>query len=265
MGQRPEQRARAAAALLAVVLLPLSGWSGAGPQDASAVLQNGSERLVGRSTPETRVLAPLLARIWDSGFFRNNEAVRREMLNNDYAFYGQGDPIARAEKKGLACFSQGRGGRDIIFLHRDVFSHFAVGLEGVVASRDVKPRVMAVLVHEFCHDLWAHVLDEGERAAFTREGMQFVADYTLALTDEERRSFLLRAGEDPPVPGRVRSYAPIAAMASLYPPRVLCGQELFAWLAERLFSTKEKIPRPLRPFYRCIIAAIPPDEIGALK
>ena len=138
-------------------------------------------------------------------------------------------------------------------------------MEGVVENRDVRPKVLAVLVHELCHDLWVHVLDEGERAAFTREGMQFVSDYDLALTDEERRSFLLRAGEESSEPGRFRSYAPLAAMASAYPPRVLCGQELFAWLAERLFSAKGEDPEALAAFLRCIIAAVPPDEPSVLK
>jgi len=260
MGKRPEKELRPAAALVAACLVLIAGRAGAGGHEAPAIPRNPGERLALAASDASRAAAPLLAQLWDSGFFRRNEAVSLEILNNDYAFLERGGPIAPRGNSGLACYSRGREGKDTIYLRKDLFSHFEIRMEGVIKRPDIGPRVLTVLVHEICHDLWVNILDDGERAAFTRQGEKFVADYRMALTPEDKRLFLLRAGDDVPDPRRIRSYACLDGMVAAIPSRVLCGQELFAWLAERFFSTKAMIPKPLRKYYACILTGIPSGE-----
>jgi len=201
----------------------------------------------------------LLARLWASGFFRRNEAVRLELLNNDYAFFDTGSPVPPKGNKGLGCFVRGKEGRDTILLRKDLFAYFEVGMEGVVEHRNVSRRTLPVLVHEICHDLWTNILDERERAAFTREGGDLMEEYRLAQTAEEKLRFLSLAGDDISDPRRLQSYSGIDGILAAHPPRTLLGHELFAWLAERLFTTKARIPKPLRKYYSCILSEVASD------
>ena len=165
----------------------------------------------------------------------------------------------------MACFSRARGARDTIFLKKDLFAHFEVGLEGIFERTDVGGRVLPVLVHEICHDLWVNVLDDRERAAFSREGEAFMRDFRRAQTADETRRFLVLAGEDAADPRCLRSYAGIGEILAANPTRAMCGHEMFAWLAERLFTTKAMIPCPLRKYYTCVIAGIPAGTPGTPK
>jgi hypothetical protein len=221
----------------------------------AAAGQSRDHRVRGPSSAEAAV-SPLLAQIWSSGFFRRNEAVRQEILNNEYAFFDRGRPLAGQEKGGLGCYSRGVGGKDTIFLRKDIFAHFDVRIEGVFDHHDLRPKILTVLVHEICHDLWTNILDERERMAFSREGREFVSDYRRALTADEKQFFLRWIGDDTPDLGRVQFFASLDGMLKTYPPSVRCGQELFAWLAERFFSTNAKIPKPLRKYYAGILTGL---------
>ena len=251
-----------AAALL--LLAAAAGAAGRGTEDGPAV-RAPEARIVLGDTPGAKAAEPLLARLWASGFFRRNEAVLGELLNNNYAFFDQGGPLAPRGILGLACFSRTPGARDTIFLKKDLFAHFEVGLEGVLERPDVGGRVLPVLVHEIFHDLWSNVLDERERAAFSREGEAFMRDYRRAQTADETRRFLALAGDDAADPRCLRSYAGIGEILAANPTRAMCGHEMFAWLAERLFTTKAMIPCPLRKYYACVIAGIPTGTPGTSK
>jgi hypothetical protein len=207
-------------------------------------------------------IQPLLARLWASGFFKRNEAVLREIRNNTYSFFDKNSPKPPEGVKGLGCFSSGPDGRGTIYLRKDLLARFEVGLEGVEIYPEGTGRAMPVLIHEICHDFWANILDEGERASFTREGVEFMEEYRRAQTAEDRRLFLARAGDDITDPATLRSYAGIDLIAATFPPRSMRGHEFFAWLAERLFTTKARIPNRLGKYYTCILdgAALDPGR-----
>lgn len=255
------------AVLVAAALLTLAAAAGAAGREREdgTVVRAPEARIVLGDNPGAKAAEPLLARLWASGFFRRNEAVLRELLNNDYAFLDQGGPKAPRGILGLACFSRTPGARDTIFLKKDLFAHFEVGLEGVFERADVGGKVLSVLVHEICHDLWVNVLDERERAAFSREGEAFMRDFRRAQTADETRRFLALAGDDAADPRCLRSYAGIGEILAANPTRAMCGHEMFAWLAERLFTSKAMIPCPLRKYYTCVIAGIPAGTPGTSK
>ncbi len=240
-----------AVVLAAAVLTALSGPARTAEpegQDRTLTLPNQSSA--------AREVAPLVATLWQSAFFRRNDAVQRELLGIDFVFF---DPSPGMDKRAIACFVPGKGGRDRIYLRRDVLAHWDLGPE-VIHRPSVSPRILAIIVHEFCHDLWSNVLDERDRAAFLLEGDGFVGDYALSLTPEEQRDFLMRAGEQGLDPRRFRAFAHLETMRTMYPRTVLCGQELFAWFAERLFASKEKIPRSFAKYYVPILGSVIPDK-----
>jgi hypothetical protein len=225
--------------------------------DAAAAGRQSGGRIVLEPSPGALAVEPLLARLWDSRFFRRNEAVWAEILDNRYVLFEEGAPGFFRGK--TACFSRRQGGQDVIFLRKDLLSHFELGMEGITEHINVIKKVLPILVHEICHDLWANTLDDRERAAFSRECYGLMGEYRLAVTAEEQRLFLFHTGDDPAGPLSLRSYSGIDSFLATDPPRGLFGQELFAWFAERLFMTKAAIPKPLGKYYSCIIEGLPPD------
>lgn len=267
-GREPGGAAAAAAAVLFVVLAAgaaAAGRGGLGNGSGDGSGPQVAEKIVLDPSPASREIEPLLARLWASRFFRQNDAVRLEIINNRYAFFGPGSPVPPKGSKGLGCFSHTPGARDVIFLRKDLFSHFEVGMEGTELYKNVGERVLPVLVHEICHDLWANVLDDRERAAFAREGEDLIEEYCRAQTDAGQRLFLLRFGDDISDPRCRRSYAEIGDILAARLSRPLLAHELFPWLAERLFMTKTMIPKPLRKYYSCILADIPSADAETIR
>jgi hypothetical protein len=245
---------RAAATLAAVLAVAVA----AAPEARGQARGEGAGgRIVLEPSPLADVMAPLLSQLWASGFFRRNEAVRTEIQNNRYAFTDDAGPDVPADKRG--CYFRRPGGPDVICLNRDMFTHFDLGPEGLAERVNLLRQILPVLVHEICHDLWANVLDARERAAFARESVELMTEYRMALTAEERRRFLALAGEDSCEGPGLLAYSEIDGFLAADPPRGLCGQEIFAWLAERLFATKVMVPGPLKKYYACILSGLAPS------
>jgi hypothetical protein len=210
-------------------------------------------------------VACLVTRLWDSGFFQKCDLVRDEILDNDYAFFGAGSSGASFEKKGMACFSQKRGRKDTIYLREDILAHFKVAMEGVFERRSVEPTVLKVLVHELCHDFWANILEDSERAYFAMDGEELIADYRRALTAEDKRRFLLRAGQHDQDPRRSRFLADFEDLLATYRPGLLAGPELFVWFGERAYAGTIEIPPSFRKYYAGIVAAAAPPRLEPLS
>ena len=220
------------------------------------------KRAVFEPSSGEQALRPLLAKLWASGFFKRNEAVLREIRNNTYSFFDKDSPKPPEGVRGQGCCSRGPDGRSTIYLRKELLARFEVGLEGVAIYPEGTGRALPVLIHEICHDFWVNILDEGERVSFAREGGEFMEEYRRAQTAEDRRLFLARAGDDISDPGTLRSYAGIDWILATFPPRSMRGHEFFAWLAERLFTTKARIPKRLDKYYTCILddAALGPGR-----
>ena len=247
-----------AAGLLVLAASSAASAFAAGAGDRGADSEGGpraqEQRVVADPAAGGRAIQCLLAKLWASGFFKRNEAVERELLNNTYGFFDETSPRPPKGSKGLGCFAPGPNGGDIIYLKKELFARFEIRMDDVVIFPDASGRAMPVLVHEICHDLWTHILDDAERAAFCREGIDFMEEYRRAQTPEDRRLFLVRAGDDLADPGTLRSYAGMDEILNTIPRGALRGHELFAWLAERLFMTKARIPKMLGKYYSSILA-----------
>jgi hypothetical protein len=236
--------------LSASILVPL--WA------CQATAFHGTKALAALNTPPSleihasrgaAAVQPLVAAVWTSGFFRRNEVVRNEFANNDYAVFGKDSDLADSERNGLACFSKARGRRDAILFRADIVSYCRTTPEGLSEPAFPREKLLAVLVHELCHDLWENVLDAAERAMFAVEGEEFVEDFLQAKTEEEQRLFLQKAGEADPGPGDIRPYSGLEALVRSYPAESRFGPELFAWLGEQAYTRKSLIPLTFRKYF----------------
>ena len=238
------------ALLSAAVLIPLLA--------CQATAFHGTRALAAPNTPPSLKIhasrgaasvRPLVAAVWASGFFRCNEVVRNEFANNDYAVFGEESHLAVSERNGLACFSKARGRRDAVLFRADVVSYCKTTPEGLSEPAFPREKVLAVLVHELCHDLWDNVLDAAERAMFAMEGEEFVEDFLQAKTEEERRLFLQKAGEADPGPGDIQPFSGLEVLVRSYPAESRFGAELFAWLGEQAYTRKARIPVAFRKYF----------------
>lgn len=224
--------------------------------DFAPGLASTPDRLELRISAGSGAAVQLLARLWDSGFFRRCPALRDEICDNAYAFFDPGSQLASLQKKGMACFCRSPEGKDTVYLREDIFAHYKVGLDGVFARRSVDEPALKVLVHELCHDFWINILDERERVLFTIEGAAFLDGYRQAVAAGERRKFVLSAGWG----GRKSDLASLASeldsLIGSYPPELLCGTELFAWFGERAYSIGLRMPPTFRKFYARLIASV---------
>ncbi len=220
-----------------------------------------SDRLRLQAPAEAGTAVRLICQLWDSGFFRACPAVRDEICDNAYAFFDLKSPLASLQKRGMACFSQDPDGNDTIYLRRDIFAHYRVDLESVLERRSVEATALRVLVHELCHDLWANILDDRDRALFALDGAEFIAAYRLAMTPKEKRDFLRRTGQRARRSELNGLWADLDALIASYPPEHCCGSELFAWLGERTFSWGLRIPPNFGNYYSGLLSMIPQEAI----
>ncbi len=200
---------------------------------------------------------PLVDKVWASGFFRRNEVVRREILNNGYGVFEKDSRLAESRDKGLACLSRAPGRPDFILLRADLLPRVKVTIEGVFEPADTEERALPLIVHELCHDLWNNVLDEGERSLFTAEAEEFLKDYVEARTEKKWRSFLEEAGEPGAAGGEPASFSRLEFLIRSYPSETRFGAELFAWLGEHAYSGKLPLPPRFRKYFCGLVSDRP--------
>ncbi len=233
--------------------LPILAFLGGGLGPAAGAAPS-PDQLRLRAAPEAGTAIRLIGQLWDSGFFHACPAVRDEICNNEYAFFDPRSPLAALQKQGMACFAQGPGPNNTIYLREDIFCHYNVGLEGVLKRRAVESTALKVLVHELCHDFWTNILDGRDRALFAMDGAEFIAAYRLAMTPGEKREFLRRAGQRCRDSELTPLYADLDALIASYPPGLLYGPELFAWFGEQVFSAGLNIPPAFCKYYSGLIS-----------
>jgi hypothetical protein len=208
-------------------------------------------RYEGRACKET--IESQLAEVWTSGFLKDNELVRKEILNNEYGIFRKATEFT-ASKKGRAYFKMGKGNIDRIMLHRNLFCHFEHILGGEVILRPLDKKFRATLVHELFHDFWHNILDRRERFLFAMEVEIFYLELDMARTQEDKLMFLRDIGLKEPTENNFKAYEELRDYKEHYPDQKFYGTELYAILAEKTFSGKIIIPRQLKKFYYGIVS-----------
>ena len=205
------------------------------------------------SGPGRNALEDLLADIWDTGFFNDNQLSREEILNNRYGIFAEGSPVYRFTS-GRACYIKDKNNTDLVMLNRALFSHVDKDMRGKVGIRFKDRNMSATLVHELFHDFWHNILDRQKRVLFASEAEILYKDIVMALTIEDKLLFLEKIGYLDPEEKNFEPFERLKTVKKNYTPEKFFGTELYAVMADRTFSRKIIIPLPLRKFYAGLIS-----------
>lgn len=207
-------------------------------------------RYGGRAYKET--IEGLLAEVWSSGFLRNNEFVREEIINNNYGFFYKTTDYTYPEKG--AAYYKREGESDKIMIHKKLFRHADQYFNGKVILKRMDKNIRSALVHELFHDFWHNLLDIRNRFLFSLEADLFYLELDMAKTSQDKVGFLLNIGVKEPSEEDFKAYEELGNNKENYPDQKFYGSELYARVAENAFSGKIVIPQQLRKFYYGIIS-----------
>ena len=195
----------------------------------------------------------LVSEVWDSGFLNKNELNREEILNNQYGIFSK-DSELFSPTADRACYIRKKGGEDKVMLNKKLFSHFERHSPGKNKFRRKDERIDATLVHELFHDFWHNILDDKKRLLFSIESEIFYREMSLAQTSKDKLKFLRSIGFDKPTKDNFKPYGELKDIRLNYSDKTFFGTELYAIMADRLFSGKMIVPKQLRKFYKGIIS-----------
>lgn len=197
----------------------------------------------------------LLSEVWDSGFLNKNELNRREILNNQYGIFSK-DSELFSFTGDRACYIRKKGREDKVMLNKKLFTHFERYSPGSHKFRQKDKRIDATLIHELFHDFWHNILDDKKRLLFSIESEIFYREMSLAQTTKDKLKFLRSIGFNKPTRGNFKPYEELKDMRVNCSDQIFFGTELYAIIADRLFSGKMIVPKQLRKFYKGIISEV---------
>ncbi len=195
----------------------------------------------------------LLSEVWDSGFLNKNELNRDEILNNHYGIFGKDSELSSLIS-GRACYIKKEDREDRVLLSTKLFLHFEMNSPRKRKFRQKDKRIDATLIHELFHDFWHNTLDDKKRLLFSIESEIFYREMSLAKTTKDKLKFLRSIGFNKPTKDNLKPYEDLKDIRVNYSDQKFFGTELYAIVADRLFSGKMIIPKQLRKFYKGIIS-----------
>jgi len=201
-------------------------------------------------TADKKTIEGLLAELWNSGFLQKSELIKEEIFNNEYGIFHKADKFStRSRKKGHAYYIKVKGQKEKLMLNRKLFSHYEPSFKGRFIFIPLNKKVKATLIHELFHDFWYNLLDKRTRFLFSIDAEIFCLESLLAKTEEDKTAFLNHMGL---VKSDLEDFKPIETLKDqkkYYSDQKFFGTELYSILAERAFSGRMAIPKPLRKFY----------------
>lgn len=206
-----------------------------------------------RSIANKEGIGSLLYEVWDSGFLNKNELNREEIFNNQYGIFGKDSELSSLTS-GRACYIKEKGREDRVMLSTMLFNHFERNSPGKIEFMWKDKRIDATLIHEMFHDFWYNTLDDRKRLLFSIESEIFYREMSLAQTKKDKLRFLRSIGFNKPTEDNFKPYEELKEIRVNYSDKTFFGTELYAIIADRLFSGKMIIPKQLRKFYRGIIS-----------
>jgi len=197
----------------------------------------------------------VLSEVWDSGFLNKNELNREEILNNHYGIFGKDSELSSLAS-GRACYIKEKGREDRVLLNTKLFLRFEMNSQRKHKFRQKDKRIDATLIHELFHDFWHNTLDDKKRLLFSIESEIFYTEMSLAQTTKDKLKFLRSIGFNKPTKDNFKPYEELKDIRVNYSDQKFFGTELYAVIADRLFSGKMIIPKQLRKFYKGIISEV---------
>jgi len=220
----------------------------------------------------------LLSDIWHSGFLKQSEEVKQEILNNRYgvinessnleSFFRDEEQAGGEDIEGLKdaievckgrrireCFIN-RAGTDYLILKERLFCHLEFDYGGNIKYKGKDKRIRATFLHGLLHDFWHNSLELEKKLEFAIEGEIFYNEMLLAKADDEKLKFLRKVGFANAKLEDFEAYAALKKKKESYKEKLreFFGSELYSTLADRAFTGEMIIPKQMRKFYEKFIS-----------
>lgn len=215
------------------------------------------------STASKETIEGLLYEIWESGFFRQNNLVKEEILNNTYGVFRKPRKTL-SEPGGRAYFQSRAGQKDLLMLNARLFKHIAPtpnpGHMKKTMVRRLDDNIRSTIVHELFHDFWISLLDEKRRQLFTREAEIFFIELPQGGTAGDTAHLLDYFRDERPEKALSKFFEVLHELREIYGHEKSIRTELYATLAGLTYSGVIIIPEPLKKFYAGILSD---ENLGA--
>ncbi len=188
----------------------------------------------------------LLSNIWHSGFLKQSEEVREEILNNVYGILNETYEIENVineelknvmevckERKTRGCFiNKKKKGIDYLILNERLFCHKEYNNKGGTEYKRMDEKIEKTLLHELFHDFWFNKLSLEER-------LEFSLEVEIWFGELDKNSSL---------------YKNLSRIRKNYDENKFFGRELYSIVADKAFTEDIVIPKPLRRFYEKFVS-----------
>lgn len=249
---RPENEKTSKAVLAVILMIPLlASCQGFKPSVYPDLTLRSANKNTTLGIPNRKTIESLLVNVWSSGFFKDTEIVREEILNNGYGIYS-GESEYKELAGARAFYLQEASGKGKIMLNLSLFSRWQGGGSFSEIVR-VGWSIKVTLVHELFHGFWFHLLDRQKRNLFSAEAQIFFAELSLIKTKEEKLRFLKEIGYDAPQAKHFGAFQKILELKKIYQDP-LFHYELFSFIGALAYLDEMIVPIPFRNFYSGILA-----------
>ncbi len=215
------------------------------------------------STASKETIEGLLCEIWESGFFRQNNLVKDEILNNTYGVFRKPRKTL-SEPGGRAYFQSRTRQKDLLMLNARLFKHISPNpipahMKKTIVRR-LDDNIRSTIVHELFHDFWISLLDEKRRQLFTREAEIFFFELPIGGTPAETAHLLDYFRDEKPEEAVSKFFEVLHELREIYGHEKSIRTELYATLAGLAYSGVTIIPEPFKKFYAGILSD---ENLGA--
>ena len=187
----------------------------------------------------------LLSNIWHSGFLKQSEEVREEILNNVYGILNENSEVMpspdeelndaidiyKRGRRNRACLIN-REGDDYLILKERLFCHMGYNNKGMTEYKSMDEKIEKTLLHELFHDFWFNKLSLEER-------LEFSLEVEIWFGELDKNSSL---------------YKNLSRIRKNYDENKFFGRELYSIVADKAFTEDIVIPKPLRRFYEKFVS-----------
>ncbi len=205
-------------------------------------------KTVEQCNPNKQTLGLIIKNVFNSGFLKQTNEVKKEILNNSYGIFKHETQLC---DDGLACFihnsySVNYKAVDTILFDEENFCEKNEDLAKIVFLNET-------LTHELFHDFWYNLLTDEERQMFKIDAKHFYYDIISSWSTSDELKILKRIGVKNPLPMHFKPYLKLALSKAYYSDEKFFGTEMFARLAAGTYALDIIMPKQFRKYYNKLI------------
>lgn len=197
--------------------------------------------------PCKRSIENYMYRIFESGFLRKKQSIKKEIFDN---YYGIFEKDAYGKNTLGSYFNR----TDTVALNEILFVN-KITRGNVTYFVAPKANAAAILIHELFHDFWYNdLVSPKEKEEFSKESRKIYERALLATTKERKLDFLESIGLKNAKEEHFKPFLELMACEENYDSEIFFSTELYSRFAEGSYGKKMIIPKQLREYYEPLIS-----------